>query len=193
MKNEKSSLMFLFGERVNLRALTEEDAPILQEIVHSKLARTNTLQRTPKTIDEEISFIQRSSGGNYPTGLAFGIHHKEDDKLIGTMGISQIDWISRTATTGSLIGYQEYVGKGLGTEAKILLLEYAFDVLNLRIIYSDVIDYNNHSSGSLKKCGYVELYRLKEKHYRNGNYNDAIVYQCTRETFLKAKENLVRK
>jgi RimJ/RimL family protein N-acetyltransferase len=193
MKKEKSSLMFLFGERVNLRILTEEDARILQEIVHSELARINTMQREPKTLEQEIGFIKNSVGGKYPTNLAFGIHHKEDDKLIGTMGIGGIDWISRAGTSGSLIGYQDYIGKGFGSEAKMLLLDYVFNVLNLRVIYSEVIEYNNRSNGSLQKCGYEEIYRIPKKHFRGGDYFDSIGYQCTRETFEKAKAALGKK
>ena len=194
MYHENSNLIFLKGERVALRTLIEDDASTLLEIVHSDLARFNTLQLTPKTIDDEIAFIRSSrSGGKFPTNLVFGIHYLKEDRLIGTMGVGKIDWVSRTATTGSLIGYEELVGVGLGSEAKMMLLDYAFNTLNLRLIDSEAWAFNGRSNGSLKKCGYQELFRLKGKVFKAGEYHDAVVYECTRESFEEARKNYVTK
>lgn len=97
-----------------------------------------------------------------------------DGKPIGSMGIHNIDHRQGTATTGALIGEKEYWGRGYGSEAKMLLLEYAFNVLNLRKIYSNVISFNDRSYRYSLKCGYQEEARLKDHMYVRGEYWDFI-------------------
>jgi len=104
--------------------------------------------------------------------------------LIGSMGIHNIDWSSRTATTGALIGEKEYWGKGYGSEAKLLLLEYAFNTLGLRKIFSDVIAFNTRSIRYSEKCGYVIEARLKDCFFRRNKYWNKIILSVTRKTWL---------
>jgi len=178
------ALTYLPGTRVNLRILHEDDVEDLMEIAHSPLARGNTLQRAPKTLEAQRAFIKDSNSGNrFPINMTFGIEHIESEKLIGVMSLVKIDWISRTASTASLIGKKENTGKGYGTEAKLLLLNYAFGTLCMRIIYSSTTGSNQLSSKSLTKCGYKEVARLKDKCFANGEYHDEVLYECAREDF----------
>jgi RimJ/RimL family protein N-acetyltransferase len=107
--------------------------------------------------------------------MTFAIVDKENDALIGAIGLHRIDRQNMTAATGTSIGNKEYWGKGYGTEAKMLLLEFAFNELNLRKIYSDVIGYNERSLKYAKKCGYVEEARLPEHYFRKGKYWDKVI------------------
>ncbi len=61
------------------------------------------------------------------------------------MGIHRINWKDRTATTGAVIGEKAYWDKGYGSEAKMLVLDYAFNMLNLRKICSQVLAFNKRS------------------------------------------------
>jgi RimJ/RimL family protein N-acetyltransferase len=188
MTTQNSALIFLRGKRVNLRTQTEADAPTLLEIVHSDLARENTLQIWPRTIEDELAHIKKSSGSGakFPTDIGFGIELVENQRLIGVMAIHQINWVDKTAKTGSMIGYADCVSKGYGSEAKMMLLDYAFNTLGLRIIYSEAITYNKRSNGSLEKCGYQKIGTFQKKHFRKGEYHDVNIYECTAKSFRKA-------
>jgi RimJ/RimL family protein N-acetyltransferase len=100
---------------------------------------------------------------------------------IGTMGIHGIDYRHGIATTGALIGEPEYWGKGYGSEAKMLLLEYAFNTLNLRKINSEVIAYNERSTQYSLKCGYKIEGRRRLEHFAKGEYWDVIQLAVFRE------------
>jgi len=118
-----------------------------------------------------------------PNAIALAIETK-DGQLIGNMGLHQIDWVSRFATTGAMIGEAEFRGQGYGTDAKMILLNYAFNRLGLRKIMSHVLSFNGRSLRYSKKCGYREEARIKEMHFRNGQYYDDIILSVTREEWL---------
>jgi RimJ/RimL family protein N-acetyltransferase len=107
-----------------------------------------------------------------------------DDTFIGTMGIHGINYRNGTATTGALIGKKEFWGKGYGSEAKMLLLEYAFNTLNLRKVYSNVFSFNERSINYSLRCGYKVEGRLKADHYAMGQYWDKVQLSVFREDFL---------
>jgi RimJ/RimL family protein N-acetyltransferase len=62
--------------------------------------------------------------------------------------------VHRTAETETEIFQPRYRSTGLGTEAKHLLLDYAFDRLGLHMIYSFVGEANTRSAAALRKQGY---------------------------------------
>lgn len=117
------------------------------------------------------------------------LEDKETGVVFGTMGLHHINWLSRFATTGAMIGNPEYRGKGFGSDAKMALLRYVFHTLNLRQVWSTVLALNSRSYAYLKKTGYVEVARLPERYYRNGTYVDEIVMLATPDTFTPVWEN----
>jgi RimJ/RimL family protein N-acetyltransferase len=108
-----------------------------------------------------------------------------NDTYIGNMGLFNIDHLHGHAETGSLIGLPEYQGKGYGTEAKLLLLEFAFNTLGLRKIYSEVIAYNKRSLAYAKRCGYRDEARLKDHFFAGGEYHDKVILSVDRQSWEK--------
>jgi RimJ/RimL family protein N-acetyltransferase len=104
--------------------------------------------------------------------------------LIKTIKIHNINWIDRNGTTGALIGEKEYWNRGFGTDAKMILLEYAFNTLNLRKICSDVISYNKRSLHYSLHCGYRIEGRRRKHVWRNGKFCDLIQLALFKEDWL---------
>ncbi len=100
------------------------------------------------------------------------------------MGIHRINWKDRTATTGAVIGEKAYWGKGYGSEAKKLLLDYAFNELNLRKICSGALAFNGRSQAYSKKCGYEVEGVLKQHIFKNGEYHDLVQLAVFKEQWL---------
>ena len=59
-----------------------------------------------------------------------------------------------SAETATELYRPEHRGSGIGTEAKHLLLEYAFDRLDMHMIHSYVSHTNPRSAAALRKQGY---------------------------------------
>ncbi|MGI9254626.1 MAG: GNAT family N-acetyltransferase, partial [Thermomicrobiales bacterium] len=71
-----------------------------------------------------------------PHDVEFAIVLRETGEVIGENGIYYADWLSRTAETGTWIYRPAHRGGGLGTEAKHLLLEWAFQRAGLTMVWS---------------------------------------------------------
>ncbi|MCL2109076.1 MAG: GNAT family N-acetyltransferase [Oscillospiraceae bacterium] len=114
----------------------------------------------------------------------FAIISEKNDELIGSMGLFEIKQIHGSAMVGIYIGDAENRGKGYGTEAMKLLINYAFNVLNLRNIMLNVFEFNENAYNSYLKVGFKEIGRRRKAHYHNGNYFDIISMDITREDLL---------
>ena len=68
------------------------------------------------------------------------------------------------------------------------LLEYAFDILNLRKIISRVKAFNSRSQRYSEKCGYVVECKIKDRFFEAGKYWDEIILSVTREQWLKCRK-----
>ena len=86
----------------------------------------------------------------------------EDDVLIGSISIHNIDHLNRNAFIGIFIGDDECRGKGYGAEAVQLILEYGFKTLNLHNIMLTVYADNCAAIACYKKVGFREEGRLRE-------------------------------
>ncbi len=75
-------------------------------------------------------------------------------------------------------------GQGYGTEAKMLLLDYAFNTLNLRKVCSTVLAFNGRSQRYNEKCGYVVEGVQKAQVFRDGSYHDLILMAVFRDDWL---------
>lgn len=170
-KTNELDVYFRKSKRVVLRPLLESDYVILMKWINDPEVQQYLGSYLPMMEADEKEWI-KSLHGRKATNIVVMI--VVDGKPIGTMGIHSIDYRHGTATTGAMIGEKEYWGKGYGSEAKMLLLEYAFNVLNLRKIYSDVIAFNKRSVRYSLRCGYKIEARLKKHLFSRGKYRDQV-------------------
>lgn len=107
-------------------------------------------------------------------GHNFAIVLKKDDTLIGNISLMDVDNISSKATVGLFIGESENRGKGYGTNALKLILNYGFKTLNLRNIMLQVDSDNKQGISCYKKAGFREFGRRHESCFKNGIYVDTV-------------------
>jgi RimJ/RimL family protein N-acetyltransferase len=110
------------------------------------------------TEDDEIEAIERLSKAGY----LFVVLDKETKTPIGNCGIHQIDWVNRTAEIGVNIGNKSYWNKGFGTEATILLLAFAFHILNLNNVMLRVLECNPRAIHIYEKLGFTQIGRRRQ-------------------------------
>lgn len=180
--NKETKVVFRDGKRIYLRPILESDIPYFLKWMNDEGLTKYLIVYLPQTEASEKRWFERVTKSD--TDIIFAIVEKSTDKLIGTMGLHNISWKDRTATTGAIIGEAEYWDRGYGTEAKMLLLNYAFNTLNLRKICSSVRDFNARSVKYQKKCGYKEEGRRIEEHYVDGKYYDTILTAVFKKDWL---------
>ncbi len=173
-------VVFLHGKNVVLRPVEKSDVPNLVRWINDPDVRrflNNSFPQNERDEEEWVSSLSKKTNN-----IVFALETLSGSP-IGVMGLHNIKWRDGVATTGAFIGEKEYWGKGLGSEAKLLLLDYAFNTLNLRKICSDVIAFNERSYKYSLKCGYKEEARLKSHIFRAGRYWDMILLAVFREDF----------
>lgn len=120
----------------------------------------------------------------------FVIAHKETEEYIGQIDIYKIDWKNRTAELGIVIGFNDYLNKGYGSEAIKLSQEFVFDQMNLNRLQLDVSDFNERAYRCYLKCGFKEEGRLRHRYYNNGSYVDSIIMGILKEEYQEMKDRL---
>jgi len=94
---------------------------------------------------------------------------------IGYIVLSGIDWRSRRAELGILIGETRYQNQNYGSDATVALLTYAFKELGLHRVYVEILESNSRSIKMFERIGFQLEGRLREHVYRNGAYHGVLV------------------
>jgi RimJ/RimL family protein N-acetyltransferase len=111
----------------------------------------------------------------------FGMLTK-DGVPIGSFGIFGIDYVHRQGEVGAGIGNPAYWSGGYGSDAMLLICEYAFNMLDLRRLYLDTFGHNFRAQRQVEKCGFVLEARQRGKMCdTNGVYRDWLHYGLLRD------------
>ena len=124
------------------------------------------------TLESEKEFLQSISKSN---NIIFGIIDNSTDNIIGTCGLHGINNIDGTAEFGIFIGEKTRWGKGFGSEATRLILDYGFSVLNLNNIYLRVYEFNKRAIRIYEKCGFKIIGKRRESKMIAGKRYDVIL------------------
>jgi RimJ/RimL family protein N-acetyltransferase len=150
----------MVGERVYLRPLEADD---MEQIANWSRQETETFFDSGRVLRGPINYHHWNrtlAEDDPPDWVRFGIALRENDELIGSNGVAGISWIHKTGETESEIYRPQHRGGGFGTEAKHLLLAYAFDRLGLHMVRSFVWGPNTRSAAALRKQGYRDAGHL---------------------------------
>lgn len=115
-----------------------------------------------------------------PNVFHFRVRTLADDHLIGMVILGGIQWTNQTAFLGVNIGDPNYRGKGYGSEAMQLILNYGFLELNLHRVTSSTISYNTASVKAHEKVGFQREGIQRESIQREGQFFDVIHYGILR-------------
>lgn len=113
----------------------------------------------------------------------FTVYKNETGRPIGFSGIRDIDYRNRTAEFFITIGELEARGKGYGTEAAILTLDYAFTALGLHTVMLDVISASLAGIRAYEKAGFKEFGRRRECEMMGGQLWDMVFMECLSTEF----------
>ena len=114
------------------------------------------------------------------TGVAFGVQTK-DGVPLGFFGINWLSYQHRVAELGAVIGERDYWGGGYGTDALLLLVDYAFDVLDMRKVWLTTISSNVRVVRQMEKVGFELEARQRQATVADGAPYDALVFGRLRD------------
>lgn len=116
--------------------------------------------------------------------LAFSIYLKIEDsrELIGIATLNHINQIHQRASWGMKLK-SNLQSKGIGYEASLVVINFAFSHLNMMKIHADVIVDNSVSRKLAEKVGTREEGLLVNHYYQNGKFRNVILYGILKEEF----------
>jgi RimJ/RimL family protein N-acetyltransferase len=169
---------YAIGAGVYLRPFDMADAQDLATWINDWRVAQTLQFRWPMSVHQEEDFL----GTMYTskTDMVLAICLKEENRLIGGAGLHQIDPIHRRAVFGIFIGDVDEWGKGHATDASRLMIQVAFERLNLRRIELDVHSFNPAAKRVYEKLGFeVEGVRRQHTHHQ-GRYHDTYLMALLR-------------
>jgi RimJ/RimL family protein N-acetyltransferase len=111
----------------------------------------------------------------------FHLRTLADDTLIGFVVLFNIKWSNQSAELAIGIGVPEYRNKGYGSDGLRLILNYAFNELNLYRVELTVIEYNTGAIRAYERVGFVREGVRRQAIQRKGARFDLICYSVLRD------------
>jgi diamine N-acetyltransferase len=132
---------------------------------------------------EGIDGLYERYAKNDPSHASFVIYERATLRPIGTIGLPGINHAHRTAELGVGIGEHDCWGKGYGSEATRLILDYAFTVLGLHNVMLRVFSYNRRAIQAYRKVGFQEIGRRRQAQRIGGKAYDVVYMDCLASEF----------
>lgn len=113
----------------------------------------------------------------------FSILRSDTGEVIGRCLLFAVNRTDRSAMAGILIGEKSCWGQGYGSEAMVLLLDYAFNLLNLHSVGLGVFAFNQRGIASYRKIGFKEIGLRREARILGGKAFDVLLMDILEDEF----------
>ncbi|ACZ40016.1 GNAT family N-acetyltransferase [Sphaerobacter thermophilus] len=136
----------------------------------------------PVTLEEQTAQYEAIASGS-ATRVGFQIYERATWEPIGTCALIDIDHRNGTAEFVIIIGEPTHRGRGFGTEATRLALDYAFTALGLHNVMLKVYEFNRAGIRAYQKAGFKEIGRRRGARRFAGRRWDVIYMDCVADEF----------
>jgi len=133
----------------------------------------------PNTIESQLEFYESTKNNNNRMVLCICL--KDTDEHIGVCNLSFINWIHRYADAALVIGEKEHRNGVNAIETMTLLLDIAFNRLNLLNLRTSYSTANPYTPLLEKMFGFNESGRYTNLLHSCGKSHDLVLSQLSRE------------
>lgn len=168
---------------VQLSELMEGDRQILFEWINNKELVEFNAYFKPVSWQNHNAWFDAIKTND--TVKIFGIRRMEDDKLIGSCQLFNLNILSQSAELQIRLGYFDEMGKGFGSQSVNLLLQYGFTKLNLQRIYLHVFEHNTRAYKTYLNAGFTEEGVLRRAAFIGDAFVNVKVMSILKEEYFK--------
>lgn len=170
------------GERVALGPLRRDLIPFYQRWINDfgvlrsrgRPPRATTLEAAGRDYDDLATTDARHT---------FTVYDRATWRPIGDAGLHGFDQRHRSAFLFITIGEAAYRGKGYGTEATRLVLDYAFTALGFHSVKLEVAEFNLAGINAYRRAGFREVGRWRQSWLLGDRLWDTICMDCLATEF----------
>lgn len=180
-----NNLPLIETKRLKLRKLTLDDAEDMHLYGSNKEVTKHVFWDTHQSLSDTEAFIQYALDQYKNKQIApWGIEHKQDKKLIGT--IDFVRWLPehRIAEIGYVIA-PDYWGRGIATEAANAVIEFGFTKMNLIRIEAKCFKENIASARVMEKAGMTLEGIIQKGIFAKNKHWDLKLYSILRDEFFQ--------
>jgi len=178
---------FIRGKTIDLCPRNSKYAKLYVKWKNDPKVRKYSRNVVPRTLEQQKKGFEKR-GERFRDHVSLDIWHKKDNKPIGNLGLGHIDWVNGWANVFLFIGEPEYWNKNIATEATELLVEYAFNELNLNKLQGGAAIDNIGSWTVAKKTGFKLEGIRKHTMYVDGKYLDVKTQSLLKDDWLKSRK-----
>ena len=172
--------MILKNDKVLLRAIDEQDAEILMELINDPEVENAVYGWSrPVSLSSQKQWILNQ---NDESTIRYAIEYEK--QMVGVGSISSIDMKNRVANLNIKL-LKDYRGKRIATNAIKLLIHYCFEELNCHCLTANVLERNTDSKRLWERFGFHQDGLLRERVYKNGRYHNIIAFSLLKEDFYE--------
>lgn len=178
----------LHGSTITLRPITKDDASAMFATLADEESMRLTGTQQTFTFEQVEQHCARLLAADDRADYAITL--KDAPAYIGEAVLNEIDWVNRTASYRIALGGPATFGKGYGTEATRLIIDYGFCQLNLHRIELEVYAFNPRAQRVYAKVGFVREGVRRDVLLWEGQYHSAIVMSILEHEYRRSDTSL---
>ena len=168
----------LKGNTIYLRALEPEDLEFVYAIENNESVWEVSNTQTPYSRFLIRQYLENAHQDIYEAKqLRMAICLKNSFEAIGLIDLFDFDPKNNRAGVGILISNESNRNKGVGSEVLALIINYAFEQLQLHQLYANIGSDNEISLQLFTKFGFQKIGTKKDWIKVNNNYKDELLFQ----------------
>jgi len=182
---QESPIISISGERVALGPIRRDLVPLYHRWINDfAVLRTLHVPR-PSTLEEvQAAHEAQVAEERQRRVVYFTVYDRATLRPIGRTDLMDINYRDRSARFGIEIGEADYRGRGYGTEATRLMLDYAFTALGLHNVSLETWEYNRAAQRAYVKAGFRETGRRRQAKFMGGKLWDVVQMDCLSTEFI---------
>ncbi len=172
------------GFGIKIRKIRKSDAEAIAENINDKeLIRrlANPHIPYPYKVSDARSFIAHAIWA-WKKGTQYVFAVEDNGEFVGIIDLHEVDKRNKKAAVGAWLG-RKYWGKGYGTKALKLILQFAFKELKLHRVEGIAFEWNVASRRIMEKVGFKFEGMRRESFKLNGKYQNEVIYGILRDEF----------
>lgn len=172
---------FLAGEKVLLRPFEAEDMEHMIRWYNQPELRALIGQVYPETKHSAEDWFERLCTDR--SRVWFAVVRQSDGVVVGEAGLLRMDFPWKTTDLTMIIGDESARGQGLGTEAIVLLMDYAFGYLGFHRIAIGVVGFNDKALRFYEKVGFRREGIQRDGYFYRHKFHDFVMMSILEDEF----------
>jgi ribosomal-protein-alanine N-acetyltransferase len=171
-----------------LRRMKHKDIDDVFEMRKDPRMHEYTDSKADETTEETKMYINKMNKGiDDNKWIIWAMEHKQSKKVIGSICI----WNINIEEGRGELGYgiiPDYQGKGLMKEALLSVMEYGFNIMNLRALDAYTEQSNIKSNKLLESCNFIVVDKVEDEGYYSNKVYHMVVYRMESSKFYDMRK-----